>query len=322
MVKLHDASYKLLFSCPELVRDLVSGFIPDPWLQSLDYSTLERQNDSLITDDLRVRDNDVLWRVRVQGRWVYLYLLIEFQSRVDHFMAVRVMTYTGLVYQDLIRKKVISPCGLLPPILPIVLYNGPRRWNAPLGLSALIPEPPGVVALYRPALDYLLIDLAHYNPDKLRGVRNLVALIAQMEQVERNEAIIDLVQQLRDLAQDNPELERTLTTWVGALIKRNVGKDFDLPQNIDLKGVKMQLEKRFQQWFREHEQKGLMRGREEGREEGMAELLERALTKRFGPLPDNVKGKIHHASAAQLANWFDRALDVQRLDDVFMPDVH
>ncbi|NLY28368.1 MAG: Rpn family recombination-promoting nuclease/putative transposase, partial [Alcaligenaceae bacterium] len=72
---------------------------------------------------------------------------------------------------------------VLPPILPIVLYNGPRRWNAPLGLSALIPEPPGVVALYRPALDYLLIDLAHYNPDKLRGVRNLVALIAQMEQV-------------------------------------------------------------------------------------------------------------------------------------------
>lgn len=115
MVKLRDASYKLLFSCPELVRDLVSGFIPDPWLQSLDYSTLERQNDSLITDDLRVRDNDVLWRVRVQGRWVYLYLLIEFQSRVDHFMAVRVMTYTGLVYQDLIRKKSDFAMRLVAP---------------------------------------------------------------------------------------------------------------------------------------------------------------------------------------------------------------
>ncbi len=32
-----DASYKLLFSAPELVRDLVIGFIPDEWLHGLDY---------------------------------------------------------------------------------------------------------------------------------------------------------------------------------------------------------------------------------------------------------------------------------------------
>ncbi|MFT0849964.1 hypothetical protein VRY85_04160 [Achromobacter sp. F4_2707] len=31
-----DASYKLLFSSPEVVRDLVMGFIPDAWLHSLD----------------------------------------------------------------------------------------------------------------------------------------------------------------------------------------------------------------------------------------------------------------------------------------------
>lgn len=37
-----DASYKLLFSAPEVVRDLVLGFIPDDWLHSLDYTTLEK----------------------------------------------------------------------------------------------------------------------------------------------------------------------------------------------------------------------------------------------------------------------------------------
>ena len=38
----HDSSYKFLFANPEFVRDLVMGFIPDDWLQSLDYSTLEK----------------------------------------------------------------------------------------------------------------------------------------------------------------------------------------------------------------------------------------------------------------------------------------
>ncbi len=30
-----DASYKLLFSYPEVVRDLVPGFIPNDWLTTL-----------------------------------------------------------------------------------------------------------------------------------------------------------------------------------------------------------------------------------------------------------------------------------------------
>jgi hypothetical protein len=37
-----DAGYKLLFSTPEVVRDLVLGFIPDAWLHGLDYTTLEK----------------------------------------------------------------------------------------------------------------------------------------------------------------------------------------------------------------------------------------------------------------------------------------
>ena len=44
----NDASYKLLFSSPELVRDLVLGFIPDEWLHSLDYSTLEKMPGSYV----------------------------------------------------------------------------------------------------------------------------------------------------------------------------------------------------------------------------------------------------------------------------------
>ena len=61
----HDASYKLLFSAPELVRDLVLGFIPDEWLHSLDYSTLEKMPGSYVTDDMRHRADDVVWRVKV-----------------------------------------------------------------------------------------------------------------------------------------------------------------------------------------------------------------------------------------------------------------
>ena len=106
------------------VRDLVLGFIPDDWLRGLDYSTLEKVPASYVTDDLRQRSDDVIWRVKTGDDWLYLYILIEFQSQVDPFMAVRMLVYVGLLYQDLIRREEVKPGRPLPPVLPIVLYNG------------------------------------------------------------------------------------------------------------------------------------------------------------------------------------------------------
>ena len=143
-----DASYKLLFSAPEVVRDLVLGFIPDAWLHSLDYSTLEKMPGSYITDDLRQRADDVVWRVKADGEWIYLYLLIEFQSSVDAWMAVRIMTYVGLLYQDLIRRGEALEGKRLPPVLPIVLYNGDAPWKAATNIAELIPKVPGLVAQF------------------------------------------------------------------------------------------------------------------------------------------------------------------------------
>ena len=60
----HDAGYKLLFSNPLIVRDLIQGFIDDPWLQKLDFSTLEPVKGHYVSEDLRDRADDVVWRVK------------------------------------------------------------------------------------------------------------------------------------------------------------------------------------------------------------------------------------------------------------------
>ena len=109
MSREHDSSYKYLFSAPEMVRDLIMGFVPDEWLHSLDYATLERVDGSYITEDFKSRADDIVWRIKVGGEWVYLYLLIEFQSTVDKYMALRMMVYQGLLYQDLIKWERCCP---------------------------------------------------------------------------------------------------------------------------------------------------------------------------------------------------------------------
>ena len=44
-------------------------------------------------------------------------------------MALRLLVYVGLLYQDLLRRKELPADGRLPPILPIMLYHGTPAWT-------------------------------------------------------------------------------------------------------------------------------------------------------------------------------------------------
>ena len=72
----------------------------------------------------------------------------------------------------------------------------------------------------------------------------------------------------------------------------------------------------------------LRTGREEGREEGRsigrlegeALMLQRMLTHRFGPLPDDLLARLQSASAASLERWSDQLLEAPTLEQVFAQD--
>jgi hypothetical protein len=49
----HDNSDKLLFSHPEMVRDLLVGFVEEPWVEQLDLTPFEKASGSYVADDAR-----------------------------------------------------------------------------------------------------------------------------------------------------------------------------------------------------------------------------------------------------------------------------
>ena len=105
----HDASYKLLFSHARMVEDLLRGFVHEAWVGQADFTSLERVSGSYVSEDLRDREDDMIWRVRWGAEWLYIYLLLEFQATVDRSMAVRLMVYVELLWQSLIQARTLSP---------------------------------------------------------------------------------------------------------------------------------------------------------------------------------------------------------------------
>jgi predicted transposase/invertase (TIGR01784 family) len=110
----HDSGYKQLFSHPEMVRDLLRDWVPGEWTAELDYSTLERINSSYVAENQKQRHDDMVWRVRHRGQWLWIYLLLEFQSEPDPWMALRLLVYVGLLSQDLVKRGELSELDLPP----------------------------------------------------------------------------------------------------------------------------------------------------------------------------------------------------------------
>ncbi|MCX4030290.1 Rpn family recombination-promoting nuclease/putative transposase [Endozoicomonas sp. SM1973] len=314
----HDHAYKQFFSHPDMVKDLLQGFVHEHWIVDIDFSTLERVNGSYIADDLRERANDLIWRVKFKNKeeWLYLYLLLEFQSSIDRFMAVRLMTYVGLLYQDLIKSKQLPTPGKLPPVFPIVLYNGERRWKASTQLSDLIQSVPPDLAQWQPEQRYMLIEEHQFSDEELKPLKNLAAALFRLENSDNVEQLAQvigsLVKWLKKPQQDS--LRQAFVEWLkqGPLQKLSHHSE-PLETLNDLHEVQQMLSKRVDQWVKQWKSEGY----QEGVAKGEVNALRLVLQSRFGDLPSWVDEKLIHADQSSLNRWLLRASHVDNLESLF-----
>jgi len=316
----HDGSYKRLFGHRRMVQDLLQGFIREPWVAELDFSTLERVQGAQVSEDLQERQQDLVWKVRWGEKELYLYLLLEFQSTPDPWMALRVLVYVGLLLQWLVRELGLKAGDRLPPVLPLVLYNGLRPWGAALKMSELIIPVPGLER-FQPGLEYRLIDEQRYDTASLAGLRNLVAALFRLEQSRGPEDVQTVVAPLSEWlgSPETRELQRDFVTWLTRVLLPSRISGETVPEVDKLQEFQSMLEQNVIDWTRDWKQQGLEEGRREGRQEGEAALLLLLLERRFGPLGAAVEERIAGADAEQLLVWGERLLAAKDLEEVFEP---
>ncbi|MDR3135136.1 MAG: Rpn family recombination-promoting nuclease/putative transposase, partial [Deltaproteobacteria bacterium] len=133
-----DSAYKFLYSQKEMFKSLLRDFLPHNWEDHVDLGTLRKENASYVSEDLIQRHDDLIWSLKYKGTTCYIFVLLEFQNAVDHFMAVRIMAYISLLYQDIINQQHLSSKEKLPFVFPMVIYTGTAPWTAPLRVMDLI----------------------------------------------------------------------------------------------------------------------------------------------------------------------------------------
>ena len=314
----HDSSFKLWFDHPQMIRDLLRGFVPADLVAAFDFDSLEQLPAQYVGDDLRQSRGDTVWRVRFRDApsqvWLYLLVLLEFQSTVDRHMAARVLAYTGQTYMKLLRNEGLPPDGKLPPVLPIVVYNGRAQWSAPEEVGETIATVGAGLAPFQPHQRYLLIDEHALKVEDLPA-GNVVSAQIELEQG----SVSSMAPVLSDLGRllagpEHESLRRAFAEWTRQMVVRSqlvsatprlVDALQALEETGDLRAMGSLLAERIDEYLeKEAERRSLERGMAQGLERERA-LLSRLAARKFGS-----------ETAARLATLLDAVADPGRLEDI------
>jgi len=268
---------------------------------------------------LKKYEADIIWRVRHgpgKDDWFYVFVLIELQSSVQRFMALRLLGYVIQLCEALLvhGKYLVTrrPRRLLPPVLAVVLYNGEKPWTAPLSLAELFKPMEGFTP---PDFRYVVLDVNRYAPEELRPVENVTSGVFLMEQSKDVEELQIVLDELEEVV-DDPGLAQDIASLVSDVAIKLDLSDEEISRFKTLEEVRMSLLQRAEKWT----QQWMAEGEARGRRLGMAKTLKNQVERRFGDLPDWAVGRIDRADVDTLERWSYLVLDATVLEDIFQED--
>jgi hypothetical protein len=184
-----------------------------------------------------------------------------------------------LLYQSLIRTGYITGGHKLPPVLPIVLYNGQKRWTAATDLKDLLEAAPAGLEPYQPRIRYLLIDEGRYTDETLSSLdRNLVAALFRLEKGWPPNVLLNVLTALLDWLRDPQQesLRHAFTEWLKRVWSQPRLEKFsqaDWSKANSLLEVHDMLAERINEWSEQLIQQGLQQGLQQGRTEEREKAL-------------------------------------------------
>ena len=331
-----DTTYKRILSFAFMVEELMRWLVAErhgmhALVDALDLSTLTRMHEQSVSAAgaaQRRYGNDMVWRVHLRerggddtgalagrsgptasppggdggepeacGPWLYLVVMLEFQSTVDYLMPLRIRNYVDGFHMEQWRGRRFRSTDRLAPVLPIVLYIGKPRWTAAARVIDLVtPQAAQAGGEERNAPwradprfagdGYVLLDSHRVEPEDSRH-DNAAALLAGLENPSPStlpELVGAVCRRLR--APELRELKEIMLEWAawrarqaGLTIEEEDMAQVNRMENPD--DVEAFYRTRAQVWEEERRAEGRVEGRAEGHVVGQRESMRRHAAMKF-----------------------------------------
>lgn len=291
----HDKGYKKDLSNPKEFLHFLKKYVGADWTKDLMVNQLILCDKEFIEKDYEGREADLLYRVsKSDGTDMYIYVLQELQSYVDYTMIFRVMMY---VVNTLLRHFMSTDISIresskfrLPPVIPIVFYNGKEKWTALKSLKDY-QQDGSIFGDYVLNLKYYLIDLSELEEEYILNTNTVIDNIMYCDKFrERAEIINALNTAYKRINTLNPQDIESFDVWAHNILL-NICKDKSAIASELLTIVKkgddnmgdfkhgwlLQYEEDRANAIAEGLKEGLQQGLEQGLEQGLKQGLKQGL---------------------------------------------
>ncbi|MDQ5919987.1 MAG: hypothetical protein QG673_43 [Pseudomonadota bacterium] len=277
LVKQHDELAKRFLTDLNAARGFLQIHLDPKILAKCDLSTLTIESGSYIDNDLRKRASDILYKMDLldKSNCVYVYVLIEHQSRAEELMPLRVLRYVLAILQNHVDKYKVK--GDLPIVVPLILYNGEKSpYPYATNISKLFEDKELIKEF--PVGSFRLVDLT-VMPDEAIYRHGKIALL-EMLQKHIN---------VRDFRKSRAQIVHTvLVAYKDNISKElfdsaisyltNAREGFELePLFKEIIDNISEYEGTIMSYAEELEQKGIQKGMQKGRQEAEQEIAKNLL---------------------------------------------
>ncbi|WP_371220020.1 Rpn family recombination-promoting nuclease/putative transposase [Orientia tsutsugamushi] len=288
----HDSLAKTIMSDPVAAQEFLEYYLPTDFKSLIDLSQIKVEQESYIEESLKKKYSDIVYRVATKKHGnAFIYILIEAQSTVDYWTALRLWRYTLLLCERHKKEKT-----KLPLVYNLVIYNGKEVYNAPRNLWDLFTD--SMIAKQLMTSDYQLVDLQSMSNDEIVRKKHIGMLEYMLKHIHQRDMlklweeflikfkhvlILDKEKgyvYLRSflwytdtklLESQQPELEQVLAKYLSEEEKGNIMRTI-AAQYIDegiAKGIEIGETKGIAKGIKIGETKGIAKGIAKGRAEGI-----------------------------------------------------
>jgi predicted transposase/invertase (TIGR01784 family) len=182
---VHDKAYKEIFPNKEDFHEFLRDFVDNTIAEKIDRDSLILVDKSFILPDYAEIESDLIYKGKIGGSDVIIYILLEFQSSVDYRMATRLFFYMSSIWRDIVTdtpKKIYEIKDFkLPPILPIVVYNGEDKWTADRTFAEEVAKSE-LLKDYQINFKYPLIEINSFDKKSLYETETLISAFFALDQ--------------------------------------------------------------------------------------------------------------------------------------------
>ena len=189
--KVKDSGAKIIFDSPILVAQFLRDYVDLPYMKDVQPEDIEDVSEQYVPLFAEERNADRVKKVQVrEGNPFFVISLIEHKTKVEYNVCMQIFRYIVYIWETYEKEMEQKFPGIskqkdfkYPPVIPIVYYEGSKRWTVPLDFKSRIHHGE-IFAKYIPDFQYYLVPIYGYTNEELLEKADEISIVMMINKLQ------------------------------------------------------------------------------------------------------------------------------------------